>query len=61
MTTKKVQITGKCVSKKNNRMFIFTGKDPVKVKGGWKLEPQGIHEVFDKKIYGQMQRGENIE
>lgn len=60
MATKSLQITGKCVSKKNKRMFVFTGKDPVKVKGGWKLEKQGIHEVFNKNVYAQMKRGESI-
>jgi hypothetical protein len=60
MTKAKV-ITGKCVSKKNKRMFVFVGNDPVKTKTGWKFEPQILHEVFDKKIYGQIQRGHRAE
>lgn len=59
MTTK-TTISGKCVSKKDKRMFIFTGNDPVKVKGGWKLTKQGIHEVFSKSVYDQMKRGDGV-
>jgi len=58
--TKKLVITGKCVSKKNKRLFVFIGKDPEKVKGGWKFTPNRIEEVFDKGIYGQIKRGEMV-